>query len=115
MVFFIDSEIWPNMVLKIKEKNIPLVLLNARITKKSFQKWRSILFFSKKIFNEFDLCLSQNSQTCNYLKILGAKNIKKIGNLKFSHSRVELENKSSLKIKKIFEKKKNYVFCNKYT
>ena len=35
-VFFIDSEIWPNMIIKIKEKNIPLILLNARITKKSF-------------------------------------------------------------------------------
>ena len=34
-VFFIESEIWPNMIMEIKEKNIPLVLLNARITKKS--------------------------------------------------------------------------------
>ena len=82
-VFFIESEIWPNMILKIKKKNIPLVLLNARITKKSFKKWRKILSFSKKIFNEFDLCLAQNDKTCDYLKILGAKNIRKIGNLKF--------------------------------
>ena len=77
-VFFIESEIWPNMVLKIKKKNIPLILLNARITKKSFQKWNSINSFSKKIFNKFDLCLSQNNISSNYLKILGAKNIKKI-------------------------------------
>ena len=105
-VFFIESEIWPNMIIKIKEKKIPLILLNARITKKSFRKWKNVITFSKKIFNSFDLCLGQNNKTCNYLNILGAKNIKKIGNLKFSHSRVELENKSSLKIKKIFEKKK---------
>ena len=105
-VFFIDSEIWPNMILKIKEKDIPLILLNARITKKSFQKWSSILSFSKKIFNEFDLCLGQNAKTCNYLKILGAKNIKKIGNLKFSQSSSELKDKSNPKIKKIFKKKK---------
>ena len=105
-VFFIDSEIWPNMVLKIKEKNIPLVLLNARITKKSFQKWNIINNFSKKIFNKFDLCLSQNNTTSNYLKILGGKNIKKIGNLKFSQSSSELKNKSNSKIKKKFKKKK---------
>tara|TARA_B100001245_G_scaffold223920_1_gene197278 strand:- start:348 stop:1592 length:1245 start_codon:yes stop_codon:yes gene_type:complete len=104
--FFIDSEIWPNMVLKIKEKNIPLILLNARITKKSFQKWNSINNFSKKIFNKFDLCLSQNNISSNYLKILGAKNIKKIGNLKFSQSTSELKDKSNLKIKKLFKKKK---------
>ena len=106
VAFFIDSEIWPNMVLRIKKKNIPLILLNARITKKSFQKWNSINNFSKKIFNKFDLCLSQNNITSNYLKILGAKNIKKIGNLKFSQSSYELKDKSNYKIKKLFKKKK---------
>ena len=104
--FFIDSEIWPNMIIKIKEKDIPLILLNARITKKSFQKWNGVLSFSKKIFNEFDLCLGQSNKTCNYLKILGAKNIKKIGNLKFSQSNSKLKNNSNSKIKKIFKKKK---------
>ena len=105
-VFFIDSEIWPNMVLRIKEKNIPLVLLNARITKKSFQKWNFINNFSKKIFNKFDLCLSQNNTTSNYLKTLGAKNIKKIGNLKFSESSSDLKDRSNFKIKKSLKKKK---------
>ena len=105
-VFFIESEIWPNMIIKIKEKNIPLILLNARITKKSFKKWSKILSFSKRIFNEFDLCLGQNDKTCNYLKILGARNIKKIGNLKFSQSSLELNNKPSIKIKKILKNKK---------
>ena len=106
VVFFIESEIWPNMIIKIKEKNIPLILLNARITRKSFLKWNSIPSFSKKIFNGFNLCLGQNDKTCNYLKILGAKNIKKIGNLKFSQSKSELKNKLNLKIKKNLRKKK---------
>ena len=43
---FIESEIWPNMVEKIKEKKIPLILLNARITKKSFKRWSKIRLFS---------------------------------------------------------------------
>jgi len=106
VVFFIESEIWPNMIIKIKEKNIPLILLNARITRKSFLRWNSIPYFSKKIFNEFNLCLGQSDKTCNYLKILGAKNIKKIGNLKFSQSKSEFKNKSNLKIKKNLRKKK---------
>ena len=104
-VFFIDSEIWPNTLIKIKERNIPLILLNGRITKKSFEKWKKILSFSKKIFSKFDLCLGQNNQTCNYLKALGAKNIKKIGNLKFSQSSDELKNKSYSKIKNLFKNK----------
>ncbi len=105
-VFLIESEIWPNMILKIKEKKIPLILLNGRITKKSFQKWKNFPNFSKKIFNKFDLCLGQNSETCNYLKTLGAGNIKKIGNLKFSQSISDLKNKSNIKIKKKLARKK---------
>jgi len=105
-VFLIESEIWPNMILKIKEKKIPLILLNGRITKKSFQNWNSFPNFSKKIFNKFDLCLGQNNETCNYLKTLGAGNIKKIGNLKFSQSTSDLKNKSNIKIKKKLAKKK---------
>ena len=42
---FIDSEIWPNLILQISKKKIPLLLLNARITKKTFSRWK----FSKKL------------------------------------------------------------------
>ena len=42
--FFIDSEIWPNMILNLKEKKIPIILINGRITKKSYRRWR---FFKK--------------------------------------------------------------------
>ena len=105
-VFFVESEIWPNMILKIKEKKIPLILLNARITKKSFKKWKRIIIFSKIVFNKFDLCLSQNNETNKYLKILGAKNIKNIGNLKYSQSNLDKKNKFIFNRKKYFKNKK---------
>ena len=47
--FFIDSEIWPNMYLNLKKKKIPITLLNGRITKKSFYKWKFFLNFSIRI------------------------------------------------------------------
>ena len=46
---FIDSEVWPNLILKISEKKIPLLLINARITKKSFDRWKLTTNFAKKI------------------------------------------------------------------
>ena len=42
LAIFIESEIWPSMFRNLKNKNIPLILLNARITKKSFNKWIKI-------------------------------------------------------------------------
>ena len=88
-VFFIDSEIWPNMFLNLKKRNIPIVLLNGRITKKSFSKWKFFPNFSKKIFENFNLCLTSNKESIKYLKKLGAKNIKFLGNLKYSQSENE--------------------------
>jgi len=90
---FIDSEIWPNLISQISKKKIPLLLINARITKKSFDRWKLIIGFAKKIFEKFDLCIASNKESESFLKILGAKNIKNYGNLKFSKIKTELNNK----------------------
>ena len=89
MALFIDSEIWPNMLINLAKRKIPIILLNARITKKSFNRWIKLKKFSKLIFNKFNLCLSSNKETVKYLKKLGAKNIKYFGNLKYSQSENE--------------------------
>ncbi len=85
-VFFIDSEIWPNFLNNLEKMKIPIILLNARITKKSFNRWMRISNFAKSIFEKFDICLSSSKETREYLKKLGAKNTKFLGNLKFSQS-----------------------------
>ena len=90
---FIDSEIWPNLIFQIKKKNIPLLLINGRITKKTFLRWRFLKNFAKKIFEKFDLCIAANNETENYLKILGAKDIKNYGNLKFANTKFNFNNK----------------------
>ena len=88
-VFFIDSEIWPNMVKNLKIQNIPIMLLNGRITKKTFKRWRLFPKLSKKIFSNFDSCLASSKESNNYLKKLGAKKTKYVGNLKFAQSENE--------------------------
>ena len=90
---FIDSEIWPNLILQAHKKEIPLLLINARITKKSFDRWKFIINFAKKIFEKLDLCIASNKESENFLKILGAKNIKNYGNLKFSSIKTDINKK----------------------
>ena len=87
MAIFIESEIWPNFINEINRKEIPLILINARMTKKTFLKWNNLKNFSKSIFNKFNLTLSQNKETMFFLKKLGSKNIKNFGNLKFSENK----------------------------
>ena len=105
--FFIDSEIWPNMYINLKKKQIPVILLNGRITKKSFSRWQTFPNFSKKIFKIFNLCLSSSNESTKYLKLLGAQNIKNVGNLKFSQSENEkiIINKN---LEKLFNSRKSW-------
>ena len=115
VAIFVESEIWPNMIFNLKKRNIPLILLNARITKKSFNRWKKISIFSRLLFNKFDICLSQNNETKNYLKKLGARNIKKLGNLKFSETGLKITNKLNKNQKNFFKLKKNIIWSNKHS
>ena len=84
LVCFVDSEIWPNFLFKIKEKKISLLLINARLTKKTFYKWKMVSNFAKKVFFNFDLCLAASEESKNNLSKFKVKKLKYIGNLKYS-------------------------------
>ena len=105
--FFIDSEIWPNMIYNLKKRKIPITLLNARITKKTFLRWMILKNFSENIFNKIENCFSSNKETVKYLKKLGAQNIKFIGNLKFSQSENKIEDLNK-DLKKFINSKKTW-------
>ena len=88
-VFFIDSEIWPNTIINLNKKKIPITILNGRITKKTFNKWCYFPNFSNLIFKKINLGLSSSKISSFYLKKLGVKKVKYFGNLKFSQSENE--------------------------
>ena len=109
LVIFVESEIWPNFIFNIKNKKIPLILLNARITTKTYLRWKKISSFAKLIFSSFDMCLVQNKETSRYLKNFNVKKIKNLGNLKFSRSNLISPNKLDRNILKTFQYKK--IWC----
>jgi 3-deoxy-D-manno-octulosonic-acid transferase len=83
IIFFTESEIWPNQIFYAKNNNIPIILLNARISNKSFIKWKLIKNTMNKILNCFDLILCQSNESADYFNYFGNNNIKMLGNLKF--------------------------------
>ena len=99
LTIFIDSEIWPNILTNLKNQSIPHILLNARITKKSFNRWKILGTFSKNLFTGFSFTYPQNDETKKYLKYFQVKKIKKIGNLKFSEGIYDSSKQINLKLK----------------
>ena len=92
---FIESEIWPNMIMQTSKVS-KIILLNCRISKKSFKKWRMFKTTFKNIMTKFDYILPQNDETLNFLKYFDLDKIKYIGNLKFIN--IEKNNQNIIKI-----------------
>ena len=82
LIFLVDSEVWPNLLLKVNNEKIPLILLNGRITQKTFKRWKLFPKTAKKIFSLFDLCLTSNLETKKYLEELNCKKVYFYGNIK---------------------------------
>ena len=83
IIFFTDSELWPNQIFYAKNNNIPIILLNGRISKKSFSKWRLFKITMHEILKSFKLILCNSNQSSDYLHYFKTNNIETIGNLKF--------------------------------
>ena len=109
IAIFLESEIWPSMFKSINKKKIPLILLNARITKKTYNRWFKIKKFSNSIFSLIDKAYSQNSETNYYLKKLNVKSIKSIGNLKFIENDNFESNQADKKLFSQFKKYKTFI------
>ncbi len=91
IIFLVDSEIWPNLIFRASKNKIPLSLINARITSKTFNRWMKFPNTAKKIFSSFSLCLTSNLETKNYLSKLNKENIYFNGNIKLI-SKIDEEN-----------------------
>jgi 3-deoxy-D-manno-octulosonic-acid transferase len=82
LAVFTESEIWPNLILESAARNIPLALINARMTKRSFRRWRGRLGMARPLFGRFSLVLTQNDPLARRFKTLGAAGATAVGNLK---------------------------------
>jgi 3-deoxy-D-manno-octulosonic-acid transferase len=82
LAVFAESEIWPNLILEIAERGIPLALVNARMTQRSYRRWRRSRGVARALFGRFSLVLAQNEGLARRFTSLGAVGAAAAGNLK---------------------------------
>jgi 3-deoxy-D-manno-octulosonic-acid transferase len=82
LAVFVESEIWPNLVLETSALNIPLVLVNGRMSFRSFRRWRNRPGLSRPLFSAFSLVLAQNERFAQRFTALGTPRTVAVGNLK---------------------------------
>lgn len=84
LILWFESDLWPAMLSSIKRKKIPMILVNGRISNKSFKRWQQFDFISKELLACFSVCLGQSEEDAYRLRILGAKDSMCLGNLKYA-------------------------------
>ncbi len=81
-----ESEFWPNLLIETSSRNIPIVLVNGRLSQRSFSRWKRAKKTASALLSCFDLCLTQDSDVAARLEELGAPRVLSTGNLKFDVS-----------------------------
>lgn len=84
MAFWMESELWPNMLEEMKKRGIPAALVNARMSKRSFANWDRAQGFIRKILSAFTLILAQTEEDGFSYRALGAQNVVVTDNIKYS-------------------------------
>jgi 3-deoxy-D-manno-octulosonic-acid transferase len=82
LALFVESDLWPNLILGCAGRRIPMFLVNGRISKRSFDRWRYASGASAALLSRFELCLAQSDANAERLSRLGAPHVSSTGNLK---------------------------------
>ncbi len=83
-VIFIESEIWPNMIVEAKAAGLPVILVNGRMSVKSFKQWHRWRRLSQALFPKVDLVLAVDDSAATHFSALGARQVAVSGNLKLA-------------------------------
>ncbi len=82
LAVFTESEIWPSLILETSARNIPIALVNGRLSHRSRRRWQRNKTTAMPLFGRFNIVLAQNDRLAQGFSALGARNVHSVGNLK---------------------------------
>jgi len=89
--FWVESELWPNLLLEAQARGIPMALINARMSDKSSTAWHRAPGSARRLLDAFDIILAQDETIAARLRGLGAERVSISGNLKLAASALPAE------------------------
>jgi 3-deoxy-D-manno-octulosonic-acid transferase len=82
LALFVESDLWPNMLLETAARGIPMLLVNARLSERSFERWRRFPASIRYLLSRFDLTLARTQLDADRLNALSAPRVVITGDLK---------------------------------
>lgn len=82
LTLFVESELWPGMLRALRRRGVPLALVNARMSERSYRSWRRFRPLAKRLLAGISLVLAESPQSAERFRLLGAPAVSTPGNLK---------------------------------
>ena len=82
LALFVESDLWPNRIIEASQRRVPMILVNGRLSARSFQRWRYLPAAITELLHRLDLCLARTPADAERLSALGAPRVITSGNLK---------------------------------
>ena len=82
LALFVESDLWPNLILSCADRRIPMIVINGRLSERSFTRWQRVPGVIAALLSCFDLCLTQSAADAERYAQLGAPRVTSTGNLK---------------------------------
>ena len=99
LALIVEQDLWPNMIVEASVRGVPMILINARVSEASFQRWTYLRSMIVDLLQRFDLCLAGTPADAERLTALGAPRVVTAGNLKLDVPAPPVDNGKLMQLK----------------
>ena len=89
LIVLVELEVWPNMLRLADRKNIPVVVVNGRLSDRSYQRYKQVAFLLRTTFGRLSIVGMQNDMYANKVRSLGATNVQVLGTMKWDNALIQ--------------------------
>lgn len=98
---FVESELWPNLIAACQARGVKMMLVNGRMSSRSFRKWRLVSGFARQMLGAFERVHAQSEDYASRLRALGARRMEEPGNLKLAAPRLEADPTEAARLRRV--------------
>jgi 3-deoxy-D-manno-octulosonic-acid transferase len=109
----IETELWPNLITQATRSKVPLLLINARLSERSYSSYKKGKFFFKPLLNQFQAILAQSADDAERFKMLGAadEKVAVFGNVKFDLQTRDIDSDIFIQLKNQWGRERTVVMA----
>ena len=105
LALFVESDLWPNLICLAAMRGIPMIVVNGRLSERSFGRWRKVPRVIAALLDRFDLCLAQSAADAERYAKLGAPRVIAAGNLKLDVPALPADQNSLQQLREMIDKR----------